>query len=200
MKFRILLILLIAGYTSQAQSTYTKLALEVGIGIHGSSEPYGMLFTQGDFSFPQVSLGGRYMFNEYIGVRASAGYLAMSEGGNSLDFKTDYFRGSLEGLLDLNHLLRVWDRQSPITVMGHAGGGLSRAEFNNGEADNMVHFTLGLMPQYTLNDKWSIYGDFSYFGHKSQSYTWEGTIGGSDGNAWTLSFGVVYTLGTNRTP
>lgn len=201
MKFRILFVLLIIGYTSQAQSTYSKWALEAGFGIHGSSKPYGMLYTQGNFSFPQVSIGGRYMFNESIGVRASAGYLSMNEGGDSREFDTDYFRGSLEGLLDLKHLLRVWDRRSPFTVIGHAGGGLSRAEFDNtGRSDNMLHFTIGAMPQYTLNDKWSLYGDISYFGHKSQSYTWEGEPGGGNGNAWTLSIGVVYNLHSERIP
>lgn len=219
MKFRILLILLLAGFTTQAQTTYTKWALEAGGGIHGSSDPYTPGYGQGDFNFPQVFVGGRYMFNENIGLRASLGYLSMTEGDQSQEFKSSYWRGSLEGLLDVNQLFELWNPASPFTILLHAGGGLSRANYNDlnfsgtgdpqqanqDRADNLIHFTGGIMPQYRINDRVSLFADLSYFQHMSQSYTWDGysamsEVSQGDGGIWMASIGIVFNLTTARKP
>ena len=198
MKFRILLILLIIGYTSQAQSTYSKWALEGGVGAFKASDTYSDGYSKSsDISFPQISLGGRYMFNETYGLRATGGYLPMkAESQNDGPSRsTNYFRGSLEGIVDLNHFLRMGNPQSPFTVMAHAGGGGSKVG-----GDFFFHYTAGLMPQYKINDKVSLFGDISYFGHKYQNITWDNRVGQDDGHIWAATIGVVYTLDTDRIP
>lgn len=212
MKFRILLILLFAGVTSQAQSTYTKWALEAGGGIHGSSGPYLQGFSQSDINLPQVFGGGRYMFNENFGLRGTIGYLSMSDGGDSNEFKTHYYRGSLEVLVDLNELFEMWNPAGGFTILLHGGGGLSRANFKQidssattttspGKADNLLHYTAGIMPQYQISEKISLFADFSYFGHISQSYTWDGHAPvDKNGEIWMASIGIVFNLKSARKP
>lgn len=212
MRYPILLILLIAGFTSQAQSTYTKWALEAGGGIHGSSGPYLMGFSQNDVNFPQVFAGGRYMFNENFGLRGTLGYLSMNDADDSNEFKTHYYRGTLEGLVDLNELFEMWNPASGFTVILHGGGGLSRANFKQiqnssdttatipGRADNLLHYTIGIMPQYGISERISLFADLSYFGHISQSYTWDGHLGVNDNNGeiWMASIGIVFNLTSAR--
>ena len=216
MKFRFLLILIIAGFSVQAQTNYTKWALEAGGGIHGSSDPYSPGYFQESINLPQLFLGGRYMFNENVGLRMTLGYLSMNEGEDSEEFDSSYLRASLEGLLDLNQLLEMWEPESRFTILLHAGGGISRmsydlnsnqfpdpGEANTDRADNLVHFTGGVMPQYRINDRISVFADVSYFGHLAQSYTWDGysamsEVPGGDGGIWMASIGIVFNLQSAR--
>lgn len=215
MNFRVLLIILFLSSAVSAQSTYTKWALEAGGGIHGSSSPFTAGYSQEDISLPQLFVGGRYMFNEKVGLRATLGYLSMSEAEESESFSSSYYRASLEAMLDLNRLLQMWDPDSRFTVLLHAGGGFSHVSYgdldptevsgnaNTDRADNLAHFTGGIMPQYRLNERLSLFADFSLFGHVAQSYTWDGhwdlsEVPGGDGRIWNVSIGIVYDLKTAR--
>ena len=213
--FRIFLIALLFSGSITAQTTYTKWALEAGGGIHGSSSPFTEGYFQEDFNLPQAFIGGRYMLNENVGLRATLGYLSMSEAEESSTFNSSYFRASLEAMLDLNRLLEIWDPDSRFTVFLHAGGGFSHVSYgdldstedpgisNTDRADNLGHFTGGIMPQYRLSEQISLFADFSFYGHVAQSYTWDGhrfleEVPGGDGQIWNASIGIVFDLKTAR--
>lgn len=197
MKFRTLLIvMLVVGYTSNAQETYTKWALEAGLGVFNASDTHTSGYSQSDIGFPEFSLGGRYMFNETIGLRATGGYLRMSSGSESPnEFKTNYYRASIEGIVNLGQFFGMGNPHTRFNVMAHAGGGVSKVQ-----SEIFLHYTLGIMPQFELSDKVSLFGDISYFGHKYQSATWDGALNDGNGNIWSVTVGVVYSLGTDRIP
>lgn len=215
MNFRIFLVALLLCGSLSAQTNYTKSALEAGGGVHGTSSPFTPGYFQEDFNLPQVFVGGRYMLNENVGLRATLGFLSMSEAEESQSFNSSYFRTSLEAMLDLNRLLEIWNPDSRLTIFLHAGGGYSHVNYgdldsgedpgitNTDRADNLGHFTGGFMPQYRLNERFSLFADFSFFGHVAQSYTWDGhryleEVPGGDGRIWNASVGIVYNLKTAR--
>src|SRR5690554_3375459 len=173
MTLRVFLIVLLLSGSASAQTTYTKWALEAGGGIHGTSSPFTSGYFQEDINLPQVFIGGRYMLNENVGLRATLGYLSMSEAEESLSFNSSYFRATLEAMLDLNRLLEIWNPDSRFTIFLHAGGGFAHVSYGNldptvdpgitntDRADNLGHFTGGIMPQYRLSERFSVFADFS---------------------------------------
>ena len=79
---------------------YNKWSLELGLGVHEIINPLSPGYETGVLSFGQANLGVRYMFNEKFGLRLGVGYNEFKEGENSLPFRANYYRTSIEGVVN----------------------------------------------------------------------------------------------------
>ena len=134
MKKIILLITMFPLLAIAQSNDYNKWSIEIDGGI---TKPYRTLtpgFTTEEAEFFVANLGVRYMFNTKFGIKADAGYHDWDEGDNSADFETNYFRGSLQGVINLTNVI---DAKSTFLknfgLLLHAGAGLSVIDFETRE-------------------------------------------------------------------
>lgn len=158
---------------------YNKWSIEFSGGVHKPSRPFAEGYYTTTPSFGQGQLGVRYMFNEKFGLRLGLGYNHIEGDDESLDFKTDVYRGSLEGVINLTSLLNFSDWTSTFGLLIHGGAGYSFADYKSPVAidgkDNMLNIIGGITPMVKLGRSVALFGDVSAVGNIRQTYTIDGT-------------------------
>lgn len=197
--------LLIVTMHTNAQSDYNKWSLDLKGGIHKPAVPFASGYHTDTPSFWQGSLGVRYMFNNYFGLRADFGYSSLEGGDNSNEFKSDYMRSTLQGVVNAGNLLNFNDWTNTIGLLVHAGIGYSMnkpsepIEFD--DADQMMNVMVGISPQFRLGNRVALTTDVSLFTHSFQDHTWDGTAKtnrrGFQALAINTSIGLSFYLGGN---
>ena len=102
------------------------------------------------------------MFNNRYGVKLDAGYDRITDdqfkfwnidGGasGSLPFKTNYYRVSLQGIMDLGRIMKFENFAERLSLLFHTGVGLSQMRRasdtllpQDNLKDNMLNFIFGL--------------------------------------------------------
>jgi OOP family OmpA-OmpF porin len=210
MKKLLLPILLISTYFLYAQEEepfeYNKWSVEVAGGLHKPSRPFAAGYGTDTPSFGQVSLGARYMFNNRVGLKLDFGFSTLQEDDNSLPFKSNYYRVSLQGVANVGSVLNFETWTNRIGLLAHGGIGYSRLSpkepvDRNGK-DQMLHAIIGLSPQIKLGNRVALTTDVSMIGNVRQDYTWDGTstarIRGFDGMVVNFSVGLTFYLGSHE--
>ena len=181
---------------------YSPWSIDLGAGIHriGSTISPGAdasLLGQGNF-------GVRYMLNERFGVRLDLGYNSFSESAGN-PFKSNYYRASLEGVVNVGSILNFKSWTKKLNVLGHAGLGaasLNVTEPADNGGDFMIPLSFGLTPQYQLSERIALFLDFSSFIHFGQQDNVDGGIYNapreSNVSFFNTSFGVNIALGKNK--
>jgi OOP family OmpA-OmpF porin len=153
----------------------------------------------------QTNLGFRYMFNERFGIRLDLGYNSFKATSESLPFKSNYYRASLEGVVNLGNILKFNTFSKRFGLLAHAGVGaasLNVTEPNDNGGDLMYAMNVGITPQYKLNDRFSLFLDFNSFVHFYQSYNFDGgqntAIRESNISLMNASIGLNIALGKNK--
>ena len=208
MKKKILPLLLFTAISLSAQENvqddYNKWSVEVAGGFHKPTTPFADNYYTSPISFGQVSLGARYMINNRFGLKLDFGYSTIKEADNSLPFKTDYYRGSLQGVANLGSILKFETWTNTIGLLIHAGGGYSQVNpkepIKGDKTDAMLNVMAGISPQIRLSNRVSLTTDLSVIKHVRQDYTWDGTeiishIRGFDGTLFNVSAGLTFYLG-----
>lgn len=210
MKKIVLPILLFAAYFLTAQENnqddFNKWSIEVAGGFHKPTNPFADHYRTNILSFGQVSIGSRYMFNNRFGLKLDFGYNSISEGESSLPFKSEYLRGSLQGVANLGSILNFETWTNKIGLLFHAGGGYSRLSpkepIDRANKDGMANLIVGITPQIKLGNRVALTTDVSLIGHIRQVYTWDGTLiekkRGFDGTIFNVSAGLTFYLGKNE--
>lgn len=182
---------------------YNKWSVELGAGVHKPTLPFADGYYTDTPSFGQFSLGTRYMINNRFGLKLDFGYSTIKEGDNSLPFKSNYYRGSLQGVANLGSILKFDTWTNTVGVLAHAGGGYSmlspKEPVELDDNDGMMHIIVGVTPQFRLGSRVAFFTDFSVLGHIGQSYTWDGSQPASrrgfDGAYYQVSAGFTFYLG-----
>lgn len=185
---------------------FNKWSIEVAGGFHKPSRPFAAGYYSDTPSFGQFSLGTRYMFNNRFGLKLDLGYSTLKEGENSLPYKANYYRGSLQGVANLGSIMKFETWTKTIGLLFHAGGGYS--QFSPKEPveldgnDQMLNFIVGITPQIKLGNRVALTTDLSVIGNVRQNYTWDGTettpTRGFDGRMVNFSAGLTFYLGKNE--
>ena len=194
-KVLITVLILVCSLQAKAQE-FDKWSLDLGFGIHqvGSSiEP-----SYAEKMLGQGSLGVRYMFNERFGLRLNLGYNKFESTEESLPFSSNYYRASLEGVVNLGNILKFNTWTKRLNLLAH--GGLGFGILNNTEPvatgdDLVTTLSIGLTPQYRISDRIAIFADFSSLINFHQNNT---INGGSNTNWRDTNIGIFNTsLGLN---
>lgn len=204
MKKLILLITMLPLLALAQGSDYNKWSIELDGGI---TKPYRTL-TPG-YSTEQaelfvVNLGARYMFNPKFGLKADVGYHDWDADDSSPDFETNYYRGSLQGVINLTNIV---DAKSTFLknfgLLFHAGAGLSVIDYETPTNDHewTINGIVGLTPQVKLSNRVTLQADLSLISNLSQDYNFDGAQGIStnflDGSIATATIGLAINLGKN---
>ncbi len=208
-KVFLLAILIMSANWANAQeelSTSNKFSIELSGGLQKASRPFAPGYYVNSPSFAQGSLGVRYMMNDRFGLKADVGYNAMESDDTSLEFSGNYTRVSLQGVINLGHILNFSDWTNSVGLLFHTGTGFSMlnvddATLNDGK-DNMMHVMAGITPQVKLSDRFAVNVDLSLIGNIGQSLSWDGNINpgtrGIDGSLYNYSLGLTYYIGENE--
>ena len=168
-----------------------------------------------------TSVGPRFMFSNNYGIKIDVGYDRLKDDQFSLwnlngatsgsePFRTNYYRASIQGVLNLGRLFKFENFSEKISLLFHTGGGLSQIkrviEPNSNDeplSDNMVNFLFGFTPQIKLNDRMALFFDASFIWHIYQQYTFDMNSAvnkrGFDGFIANANIGLNIYLGKNKT-
>ena len=200
---RIILLISFIPLLSIAQSgDYNKQSIELDGGI---TRPYRTLtpgYNTEKAEFFNVNLGARYMFNTKYGLKADVGYHDWDAADNSAEFETNYFRGSLQGVINLGNLVDIKSTfLKNFGVLFHAGAGLSvlNLETPTNDSDWTINGIVGLTPQVKLSNRVSLQADVSLISNVSQGYNFDGAQNAPnaflDGSILTTTIGLAVNLG-----
>jgi OOP family OmpA-OmpF porin len=140
-----------------------------------------------------ADLGVRYMFNNKFGMKADFGYNSFTQGDNSKNFDTKYYRVDLQGVANLGRIMSFETWTKSIGLLGHAGVGLSFLERKDPsyKKDRMGNFMAGLTGQIKLSDRIALTGDFTTILNAKQNLAFDGASSSS-----TRGFGGILFNGT----
>jgi OOP family OmpA-OmpF porin len=197
--------------TEDAESNIPTLrnwSIDLGVGAHKPVQP----FTDGAYtntpSLFQMDLGVRYMFNNKFGLSADFGYNNFEADKNSTNFSTDYYRFTLEGVINLGNIMGFKEVSNRFGLLLHGGMGVSALaiEEASGGLDNMINFQAGFTPQFRLTNNLVLFSDLSFIGHARQDYAFDGVLRtdidnrGFDGFLVNASIGITLYLGDGNVP
>jgi OOP family OmpA-OmpF porin len=181
---------------------YSPWSIDLGAGIHrmGSTISPGTeasLLGQGNF-------GVRYMFNERFGIRLDLGYNSFTESAGN-PFKSNYYRASLEGVVNVGNILNFDSWTERFNILGHAGLGgasLNITEPADNGGDFMIALGIGLTPQYKISERIALFLDFSSLIHFGQQDNVDGgtnlSTRESNVSFFNSSIGLNIALGKNK--
>jgi OOP family OmpA-OmpF porin len=183
---------------------YNRFSMNAEYGMNHVVGPVSDGYNVPVMGFYHVGLGGRYMFNSKFGLKLQANYDQISEGDNSPGFRTDYFRASLEGVINLGNVLGFDQFTKNFGILIHAGAGYSMLDDVNTRfgPDDMMNVTGGITPQFRLGDRWNIYADLAMTSNGGQDYTYDQrtkySSRGLSPNLYNYSVGLQYNFGKNQ--
>lgn len=199
---------LLTAYAATAQEETTtssdKLSLELQLGLNNPVNPVGAEYDAKSFGFFHTGLGARYMFNSSFGGRLQTGFDNLKGSSDSKDFSTNYFRVSVEGVVNAGNVFHFYEWTDRFSVLMHLGAGYSimKEKESTVGADNMMHALAGITPQFRLTDRWVLSLDATSIAHIYQSRTYDfsetNPKRGVDGYLFNLSVGIQYNFGTGR--
>lgn len=191
------------------ENSYNKWSIEVNGGMSKPTEPFTDGYHAPQFSFFHVDLGTRYMFNPKFGLKLDLAYDKFKNDDESLKFETDFYKISLQGVVNLGRVLNFETWTNTFGLLAHMGVGYSVMSNENfkgdtagivDDTDEMANFIAGLTGQVRLSDKFALTGDFTIINNYRQHNTFDGQtyLGngrGFDGTLYNMSLGLTYYLG-----
>ncbi len=185
---------------------YNKWSIDFGLGGHDIINPLSPGYETGILGLGQVNLGVRRMFNEKFGLRVDLGYNEFKEGDNSLPFRSNYYRASLEGVVNAGNLLNFSSWTKRFNLLFHGGAGLSYLRtitpIDNGSAEPILNLIVGFSPQYKISNRISLFLDVSTIFHDYQDFTYDGASNTAaremTGSIINTSIGINVSIGKQK--
>jgi OmpA-OmpF porin, OOP family len=185
---------------------YNRFALDAQFGGNHAVNPLAGGVTMNSLSMFHVGLGGRYMLNPKFGLRLGVNYDQLTGSDGQNDFNTDYYRTSLEGVINLGNVLSFDQWTHCFGLLLHAGMGYSVSDNSSSDLgpDHMMNVVGGLTPQFRVGDRMNIYLDASMISNANQDFTYDYTerltnVRGFAGNLYQYSVGVQFNFGPHKT-
>jgi OOP family OmpA-OmpF porin len=148
-----------------------------------------------------ADLGVRYMFNNKFGMKADFGYNSFTQGDNSKNFDTKYYRVDLQGVANLGRIMSFETWTKSIGLLGHAGVGLSFLERKDPsyKKDRIGNLMAGITGQIKLSDRIALTGDFTTIVNARQNLAFDGASSvasrGLSGVLFNGTAGITVYLG-----
>lgn len=185
------------------QLEYNRWSLELNGGVNKPQRPFATGYSTATPSAYNFDLGVRYMFNDKFGLKADIGYLNFQGGEKSLDFSTQYYRTSVQGVANLGRILNFENWTNTFGLLVHGGAGYAQSQTEGSKnTDRMGNFLGGITGQIKLSDKFALTGDFTTITNAKQSAGFDGTVVGStrgfNGLLFTGTLGLTVYLGKNQ--
>lgn len=211
MKKSLFLLFFVAATVAYGQIDYNQWSVGLNVGFHDGMAPTAAVTKV--YQPHHYSINGRYMFNNRIGLRASLSYdLFKFKKGNSGDLNTQYWRTSVEGVVNAGDMLRFDTWTKRIGLLLHGGAGMSHMYQGDSlrgtrnaddplfkETDDMLNFVFGATPQFKINENLSLNADLSFIFHHNQTFRFDyqglSHKGAIDGYFVNLSVGASYYFG-----
>ena len=196
-------VLTMMSFLINAQEDYDHWSIDIGGGIHQAVSTISPGFSENILG--QGHIGYRYMFNEKFGLRLDLGYNSFTANKHSSPFKSNYYRATLEGVINLGNILKFNTWTSRFNILTHAGVGaasLNITEPVDNGGDILYAMNVGVTPQYKLTNRFSIFLDFNSFIHFNQSDNFDGgpNTSSRESNISLIntSIGLNIALGRNK--
>ena len=162
-----------------AQKEFNKLSIEINGGFNKPMGPLSPGYYSPTLNIGHFDFGGRYMFNEYFGVKLDYGTGKFNEAKDvSPEFETNYFRANIQGVANFGKVLNFRSLYQGLGLLGHFGGGFGRMDYKNTilnqERDRYYTILVGITPQLKLSNKVALTGDITYLHNGRQTYTFDG--------------------------
>jgi OOP family OmpA-OmpF porin len=179
-----------------------KLSFDAQVGLNNPLTPLAAGYDAPGLGGFHAGIGGQYMISDAFGLRLGVNNDWLTEKRGSPAFKTNYFRISLEGVIDFGETVGF---DGPFGLNLHAGGGYAlMTSPGSSTNDNMLNFTAGLTPRYELRKNCALYLDVTGIANLKQSRTFDYTARASqpgfDGYLFNLSLGFQYSLKQAKRP
>lgn len=182
---------------------YDHWSIDIGGGIHQVGSTLTSGFSENIFG--QGHIGYRYMFNEKFGLRLDLGYNSFTANENSQPFTSNYYRASLEGVVNLGNILKFKSWTNRFGLLTHIGAGaasLNITEPTDNGGDLMYAMNIGLTPQFRLNNRFTLFIDVNSIIHFHQKDNFDGgpNLESRESNISLMntSIGLSIALGKNK--
>lgn len=188
---------------SQVETPFNKWSVELAGGFNKPTRAMTSGYRTAVVSPYVADLGVRYMFNNKFGMKADFGYNSFTQGDDSKNFDTKYYRVDLQGVANLGRIMSFETWTKSIGLLGHAGVGLSFLEKENPSysKDRMGNIMAGVTGQIKLSDRISLTGDFTTLVHAKQDRAFDGASAvasnGFTGVLFNGTVGLTVYLGKN---
>lgn len=207
MRKTLILLAIAASLSSFAQTDFSKWSMGLSLGVHDGQTPSAVQTKL--YQFQHVGLNGRYMMNNRFGIQLDFGY-DLFDGGNSGTRNVNYFRTSLQGVVNAGDLLRFSTFSKRFGLLIHGGAGISNMWLNKDyqdgtdntlfkKSDDMVNFIFGATPQFKVTERFSLNADLSFIFHHNQTYQFDmqnvSQHGAIDGYFINASLGATFYFG-----
>lgn len=207
MKKTLILLAIATSISSFAQTEMNRWSVGMNIGIHDGQSPTNLVTHA--YQLHHFGLQGRYMFNNRVGLMMDLGY-DLFDADFSGKRNVNYFRTSLQGVVNAGDLLRFSTFSKRFGLLIHGGAGISsmwtKKEFSaNPDAsffkrsDDMINFIFGATPQLKVTERFSLNADLSFIFHHNQTYQFDMTNlsqhGAIDGYFLNASLGGTFYFG-----
>ena len=194
--------LLIISITASAQEKkYNQISAELSGGVHAPISPKDGISRIDYVGWKQFQLSGRYMFNEYWGLKGHYGFNHF-ENSNYNDLGIIFNRLGLEGVANVGKLININYRiREYVGLLFHTGIGATMATTSSNEANDKIgNIIVGLTGLVKLNKSLALFGDVSYIANISQNYGFNGvklteTLNSNNGGAVNINIGLMIYLG-----
>tara|TARA_R110002126_G_scaffold152203_4_gene299340 strand:- start:44061 stop:45233 length:1173 start_codon:yes stop_codon:yes gene_type:complete len=182
---------------------YSPWSIDLGAGI----QQVGSTISEGynSSTFGQGNFGVRYMLNERFGVRLDLGYNSFTGSSTSLPFTANYYRATLESVINVGNVLNFNTWTDRFNLLAHAGlsvASLNVTEPTDNGGDLIFGLNIGITPQYKLSDRIALFLDFNSFIHFSQNNNFDGGVNTdwreTNVSLFNTSLGVSIALGRNK--
>jgi OmpA-OmpF porin, OOP family len=207
MKKTLTLLAIAASISSFAQTEMNRWSVGMNIGVHDGQAPTAIHTKL--YQFQHVGLNTRYMLNNRVGLMLDFGY-DLFDGVNSGTRNVNYFRTSLQGVVNAGDLLRFSSFSKRFGLLIHGGAGISSMWLNKDyqvgtdntlfkKSDDMVNFIFGATPQFKVTERFSLNADLSFIFHHNQTYQFDmqnlSQHGAIDGYFLNATLGATFYFG-----
>ena len=217
-KFITLILLLGVSSSLFAQKEFNQWSLEINGGFNKAMGPLTGGYYSPTLNIGHADIAGRYMFNEYFGIKGDLGLGVFNETkGKSPEFKTNYIRVNAQMVMNAGRMLSFENISRRIGLLTHFGAGFGRMSFEQStfdfnEPDYVYNIIAGLTSQYKISERVALTGDITYIHNGRQTYTFDGNAYNAPvqpnppanpfvhapGGWWTGTLGLNFYLGKNE--
>jgi OOP family OmpA-OmpF porin len=182
---------------------FNQWSIELAGGFNKPARPMTAGFRTAVVSPYVADLGVRYMFNNKFGLKADFGFNSFTEGNDSQNFSTKYYRADIQAVANLGRIMNFETWTNTFGLLAHTGFGLSFLERENPTyvKDRMGNFMAGVTGQIKLSDRIALTGDFTTIINAKQNFAFDGAstvdTRGFGGILYNGTVGVTVYLGKN---
>jgi OOP family OmpA-OmpF porin len=200
---------------AQKQTSFNQWSIELNAGQNKAVRPFSEGYYTADpktyfkiNGLEHFDLGTRYMLSNTFGLKMDVAYdlIQSHSGTGSLDFKNKQYRVGFQGVSNIGRLMKFESFTSRIGLLVHGGIQVSLLEpqmgINKGRKEQDGGIMLGLTPQFKINNRFVITGDFTLINNLRQHFNWDGTYSAVSNNLtgmmYNTSIGLTCYLGKNE--